>query len=274
MANNKQAILKLYNMTNKLPISATIITLNEERDIEKLLKSLHFVDEIILVDSYSTDKTVEIAKKYTDKVYLREFKNFSDQRNFALSKATNKWIMRVDGDEAITPELEEKIRDIVKKDDGSTKKCYMVKWKFRFMNGNLKYSQIGNHYVHFLMNNNDFQYRKAVHESPDIPDWESVKIKGVRLYHDTFKSTERYIEKMNLYSSLRTKDLLKKNPNVTMGLLFKPTYRFFYHFIMNLGFLDGFPGYMFAKMQALECRLRFIKFREFKENNSKDLSEK
>lgn len=98
-------------------VSALVITYNEENNIRRCLESLTFADEVVVVDSYSTDRTVEIAKCYTDKVFQREFKGFSDQRNAALKLAANDWVFIVDADEAATPELGCAIRKAIETDE-------------------------------------------------------------------------------------------------------------------------------------------------------------
>ena len=91
-------------------LSVVIITLNEEAKIKDCLESVAWADEIVLVDSFSKDNTVEIARNYTDKIYQREFAGFGDQKNFALSKASGDWILAIDADERVTSELQEEIK--------------------------------------------------------------------------------------------------------------------------------------------------------------------
>ena len=94
-------------------ISATVITYNGERDIEGCLQSLGWVDEIIIVDSFSTDRTVELARKYTDRIYQSPGSSFSIHRNFAAEKATSEWIFHLDVDERVTESLALEIQEVV-----------------------------------------------------------------------------------------------------------------------------------------------------------------
>jgi glycosyltransferase involved in cell wall biosynthesis len=95
-------------------ITAIIPTLNEEIHIEKAIKCLDFADEIIVIDSFSTDKTLELAKKYDVRIIMREFDDFSSQKNFAIDQAKNKWIYILDADERVTPEVQKEILEAVK----------------------------------------------------------------------------------------------------------------------------------------------------------------
>ncbi len=96
-------------MKNKNKISVTIITGNEEDNIRECLESVKWADEIIVVDSESSDKTVEIAKEYTDKVFIHKWEGYASQKNYALNLATNDWILSIDADERVTPDLAEEM---------------------------------------------------------------------------------------------------------------------------------------------------------------------
>ncbi|MGB9755553.1 MAG: glycosyltransferase family 2 protein, partial [Desulfurella sp.] len=97
-----------------MSIGCAIITYNEEDSIERALKSVDFCDEIVIVDSYSTDNTVSIAKKYTDKVYFNKFVNYGEQKNFAIEKLSTDWILSIDADEVVSPSLKAEILKAIK----------------------------------------------------------------------------------------------------------------------------------------------------------------
>ena len=103
-------------MDSSLKISVIIITSNEEINIEDCLHSVEWSDEIIVVDSQSQDKTVEIAKKFTTKVFIKKWEGYSAQKKYALSLAENEWVLSLDADERITPELRDEIKLSIKKD--------------------------------------------------------------------------------------------------------------------------------------------------------------
>ena len=97
-----------------MELSAVVITWNEEKNIERCLEALRFCDEIVVVDSMSTDRTVEIASRHTDKVSLREFTGFSDQKSAAVALASGDWVLAVDADEIVSTELAGEIRDVIR----------------------------------------------------------------------------------------------------------------------------------------------------------------
>ena len=144
-------------------ISALAITYNEEKNVERYIKSLSFAGEIIIVDSFSTDNTVEIAKQLGAKVVQREFDNFSAQKNYALSLANHDWVTFFDLDEIVTPELAEEITNTLKTNPKN--EAYKVKRNFYFMGKRLKYSGFQTDTVVRLFNKNQCKYNgKLVHE--------------------------------------------------------------------------------------------------------------
>ena len=118
-------------------ISAIIPTLNEEVHIEDAIQSVSFADEIIVIDSFSTDRTLELAKKYDVKIIKREFDDFSSQKNFAIDAASHPWIYILDADERVTPELEKEILKAVKNPKNNV--GFYVKRSFHFAGKNIQY---------------------------------------------------------------------------------------------------------------------------------------
>jgi len=262
---------KSYKFGEKLPISATIICYNEESNIEETLRSLDFVDEIVVVDSYSTDKTIEIVSKYSDKIYYNKFQDFSSQRNIALSKVSNNWVMRIDSDEVISTELKQRIYDILNSDDCSKQIVYKTALKNMFMGRLIKHSNWGGKPVHFLYNFNQFKYKNAVHELPDIKGVDEIVLKNVYLIHNTYKGVDVMFRKTDQYSTIKAKQLFEKNAKVSsFHLLIKPAYRFLFHYIIHFGFLDGRQGFIIARMKALEVYWRYLKCWRLQEGESLD----
>ncbi|MEJ6793046.1 MAG: glycosyltransferase family 2 protein [Lacinutrix sp.] len=237
-------------------ISSLAITFNEETHIEDYIKSLSFADEIIIVDSFSTDNTVALAKKHNVTVIQREFKNFSDQKNFAISQAKHDWVTFFDLDEKISPELIKEIVDIVK--SKNSLKAYNIKRSFNFMGKRIKYSGFQTDVAVRLFNKNYCEYNgKAVHES--IETNEKVDLLKHALDHQTYKSFDNYNAKLSQYSKLQAEELYKKNvrPNL-YHFLFRPWYRFMHQYFLRLGFLDGKEGFIISYVHAFSVYKRYI----------------
>jgi len=237
-------------------ISALAITRNEEEHIERYIKSLSFADEIIIVDSYSEDRTVEIAKSLGATVISRKFKNFSDQKNFAISQAKNDWITFFDLDEIIPENLIEEIITILKSQ--SSYKAYRVKRDFHFMGKRIKYSGFQTDVSVRLFNKNYCKYNGSpVHET--IETKEKIGRLKHSAQHQTYKSFDNYNEKLNHYSKLQAKALYAKNvrPNL-YHFLFRPWYRFMHQYFLRLGILDGKEGFIISYVHAFSVFKRYI----------------
>ena len=237
-------------------ISAVAITLNEESALPAFLKSLDFVDEIILVDSYSTDNTVAVAKENNKvTVFERSFDNFSAQKNFAISKANNNWVVFFDPDEEITSELTSEILNELINPKAI---AYQVNRTFYFMGKRIKYSGLQNDYVIRLFHKNHCKYNgNLVHETMEA-DGEVRKLK-TKVPHYTYKSFDDYTGKMHKYSALKAQMLYKKGkkPNA-YHFFFRPWYRFVNQYFFKLGILDGTEGFILAYVSAFSVFKRYV----------------
>lgn len=237
-------------------ISALAITYNEESNIESYIESLSFADEIIIVDSFSTDQTVDLAKKYQVKIVQREFDNFSNQKNYAISLAKHDWIVFFDLDEKISEPLVKEIVSIINSENPL--KAYMVKRKFIFMGKRLKYSGFQTDEVVRLFNKNYCKYNgNSVHET--IVTSEKIGVLKNTSDHYTYKDFDSYNQKLSQYSKLQAEALYKKNvrPNLYY-FLFRPWYRFMHQYFLRLGILDGKEGFILAYINAFSVFKRYI----------------
>lgn len=236
-------------------ITALAITLNEENNIERYIKSLDFVDEIIIVDSFSKDKTVEIAANLNVKVYQNTFNDFSSQRNFALSKASNDWILFFDLDEYITESLKNEILESISKPNN--KVAFYIKRQFNFLGTKIKYGGWQNDKVARLFNKKHCSYEGLVHETLKI-NGDSGDIKN-KLNHESYTTFDQYNNKLNLYSKLQSENLyLKKNKPNAYHFIFRPFYRFVWQYIYRLGFLDGKEGFILAYVHSFSVFKRYL----------------
>jgi len=237
-------------------ITALAITLNEAANLPDFLKSLDFVDEIIIVDSFSTDNTVTIAKQFEKvTVFERAFDNFSSQKNYALSKASNDWVVFFDPDETITAEVKNEILDILKNPIAD---AYFIKRENYFMKKRIKYSGFQSDWVIRLFKKDKGTYNgNLVHETLDISG-KTGKFKS-RLPHNTYKGFDEYMSKLHRYSKLQAQMLYdkKKRPKLTHFFI-RPLYRFWHQYLIRLGILDGKIGFILAYTIAFSVFKRYV----------------
>jgi glycosyltransferase involved in cell wall biosynthesis len=245
-------------------ITAIIPTLNEEIHIEDAIRSVSFADEIIVIDSFSIDKTLELAKNHTVKIIKRKFDDFSSQKNFAISQATHDWIYILDADERVTPAVEQEILAAVKSPKDFV--GFYVRRTFYFCGKKINYGGCQRDKVIRLFLKEFCKYSGVVHET--ITANGKIGFFKNKIEHYSYKNYDHYISKMNHYANIRAHELHQKGKKVTVfHLMIKPPARFFIHFVIRLGFLDGFSGFIFAKAQAYGVYSRYVKLRLLNKNN-------
>ena len=246
-------------------ITAIIPTLNEEIHISNAIKSVRFADEIIVIDSYSSDKTIAIAEKFNVKIIKRTFDDFSSQKNFAISQAKHSWIYILDADERVTPEVELEILEAVKNPKDFV--GFYVKRRFYFFTKPLNFSGFQRDKVVRLFLKEHCTYSGFVHER--ILTNGKLGFFNHKIDHFSYRNYDHYISKMNHYASIKANELHKKGKKVSVyHVLIKPLARFFIHYVIRLGFLDGFIGFLVANAQAYGVLTRYIKLWLFNKNKS------
>jgi len=237
-------------------ITAIIPTLNEESNIAQAIKSLDFADEIIVIDSLSTDKTVEIATSLGAKILLKEFVDFSTQKNFAIAHAKNDWIYILDADERVSNALKKEINKTLLEPNAV---AYAIKMNYYFMDKLMKHGSFKTKKVTRLFHKKFCKYDgRLVHEQFIING--ELGMLTETLDHNSDKTIEEFVQTQNFYATLKASELYKKNDTyIVPKLLVKPPFRFFKHYILQLGFLDGLQGFVFASIQSYGVFLRYIK---------------
>ena len=240
-------------------ISAIIPTFNEEIHIEKAIDSVSFADEIIVIDSYSTDRTFELAEKHDVKLIQRVFDDFSSQKNYAIEQAKHDWIYILDADERVTPELAEEILHAVKSPKGFV--GFYIYRTFYFFNKRIRFGGWQRDRVVRLFLKKYCQYDgNPVHEV--IKTTGKLGYLNHNLEHFSYRGFDHYISKLNKYSGLRAQQLHNQGSKVTpFHLIVKPPVRFIIHYVIRLGFLDGFSGFVLASTQAYGVYTRYVKLR-------------
>lgn len=238
-------------------ITAIIPTLNEEIHIENAIKSVNFADEIIVIDSYSTDKTVKLAEKHNVKIIKREFDDFSSQKNYAISQAKHSWIYILDADERVSKKLKKELLKTL--EDPRDFVGFNIKRNTHFAGKSIKYGGVQSDAVIRLFNRDFCKYNGAlVHEKISFNGEIGLLKKSIE--HYTFRDYNHYINKLNHYSTLKAQQLAKLGKRVNLfHFIIKPTARFVKHYFIKLGFLDGYAGLIFAKTQAYGVLTRYVK---------------
>lgn len=240
-------------------ISVIIPTYNEENYLEDALNSVSFADEIIVVDSLSTDKTKEIAQKKGCIVLERKFDNFSNQKNYAIQYATGDWILFIDGDERISKKLE---YEIIKTINNAKHAGYKLQFPHFYMNRFL-YHKVDR--VVRLVKNDKVYFTGDVHEKLNVNG--SIGILKNFVIHYTYKDLFHFLSKKDSYAWFQAGESLKKKKKVTyFHLIFKPFYRFFSGYILKRGFLDGIPGLAVASINAYGVFSRYVKLMLLEKN--------
>lgn len=238
-------------------ISAVVITYNEEGNINECLSSLNWVDEIIIIDSGSTDNTVNMARKYTDLIIISENIPYGVKRNIGFEKAGCEWILWIDADERITEPLKKEILDVINK---NRSEANLIRRKSFFINKFIKYCGWYPDYTlrlfkrSLILRFND----AAVHEKI-IYNGLSKKLTS-DIVHYTDKDFEQYINKMNYYTSLSAAELSKKNKKTGVSdILFRPVFTFLKMYFAKLGFLDGYTGLILCILSSYHVFFKYSK---------------
>lgn len=230
-------------------LSVVIITLNEEENIGGCLQSVAWADEIVVVDSGSTDRTVDICRKYTDKVFVEGWKGYGRQKNLAIERVKGGWILNVDADERVTPGLREEIEDVLRGKRSGYDGFYIPRKNF-FMGRWIKRCGWYPDYTLRLFKKGKgcFNERK-VHEA--------VRVEGDTGYlkhpleHYTYKGVSDYLRRMERYSSLAAEEMLKEGKKTGLfDLLIRPGLTFLKMYLLKLGFLEGYRGLILSGLYA------------------------
>lgn len=220
---------------------------NEEQNIETCLRSVVWADEILVVDSFSTDRSVDIARRYTDRIRQHEYINSAAQKNWIIPQAVNNWILLVDCDEKVTEQLRDEIVELMQ--NGPQKDGYWI-YRNNFLLGKrIRYSGWGRDRVLRLFRKDMGRYDpKRVHAEINLKN--TGLLKG-RLDHHSVSSITSWVAKINRYSSWKAEDKIEMQVHLPiLHLLFRPPIRFIKDFIFRLGILDGWRGFLIAAMSA------------------------
>ena len=244
-------------MVKNNSLSVVIITKNEEKNIARCLSAVQWADELIVVDSGSTDKTIEIAESFGAKIFKRDWPGDGAQKHYGINQANQKWCLVLDADEVVTTALKASIEAVLQSPMYSV---YKIHRRSFFLKKIILHGDWGRDWVVRLFDRTKHQWTQAkVHSALDIKKKQAKKLKG-KLLHYTQDNFEIALEKMNLYSSGSARMLFDKNKYSTLlNALLHKYWTFFRSFIIRVGFLDGWRGYLTAKLAADNTFFKYVK---------------
>jgi glycosyltransferase involved in cell wall biosynthesis len=237
-----------------MSLSAAVITRNAQAQLEACLVSLGFADEIVVVDSGSTDGTVELARRHGARVIQKEWLGFGAQKQFAMESASHDWILSIDADERVSAEMREGILSELKSPRGF---AYAVPRRNRFLGRWLAHGEGYPDWNVRLFHRAHARWSgDPVHEKI-VADGPVLRLQG-DLLHDSAETLEKYLEKQNRYTSLQAEALHASGRHASLlQLVFSPLLRFVKFYVLRLGFLDGVPGLVHI---AIGCMNSFNKY--------------
>ncbi len=237
-------------------ISALVLTHNSETLLDACLASARWVDEIVVVDDNSTDRSREIAAGYGARIFSRTLDTFSAQRNFALAQCTGDWILNLDADEQVTPELRDELQAVPANPGAFT--AYRMPRKNhlcgQWIRGCGWYPDLG---VRFYRRDGAY-YTGVVHEGLHV-DGPVGTMRGAIIHH-TYTSIDQFVEKMNRYSSMSAREKYQEGRRASVAkMLLDPPFMFLKHYLLQHGFADGMGGLLVSILYAYYTFLKHSK---------------
>jgi hypothetical protein len=247
------------------PISCCIVCYNEERTIRRCLESVKWCDELVIVDSFSHDRTVEICREYTTRVIQRAWPGYVEQKRFALSQATHEWVLNVDADEEVSPELRAEILAVLQRNDPAVDGFYVPRlvyylgrWWWR-----------GWYPGHRLR-----LFRKPKVRWGGVNPHEKVLLRGQadrlrgNLYHYTYEDIRDHLQAMNGLTEIAAREMALRGKRTKIShVVFHPFWRFLRFYFLRGGIREGMPGFFVAATSAFYVFLKYAKLRECARNH-------
>jgi glycosyltransferase involved in cell wall biosynthesis len=259
-------------MTEKIPVSVYVLTFNNRRTIERCLQSLEWAEELVVVDSFSTDGTYEVCQRYTDKTCQRKFAGHRDQYQYAVDLTTNEWIMFVDADEEVSPELAEEIREEMKGGAGGTDGFFVYRRTY-YLGRWIRYGGWYPDGEIRLCRKQKGKWEGGLH-AKIVVNGEVKSLKSQYL-HYTYRNISDQIQTIDKYSQIAAEDMVREGERFSLfKLLFHPPFRFFKEYILKAGFRDGFPGLVIIASTMYYVFIKYAKLWELTKVSKSEQGEK
>lgn len=277
--------------SGKAPVSVLVLTYNEERNLPRCLESVAWADDVLVIDSFSTDRSVDIAEAYGARVLQRRFDTFAGQRNYGVEQGDlrHPWVLHLDADEVVPPELEAELRWIATEGGAD---AYRVASKMMFQGGWLRHAGMFPAYQVRFGRRDRLRFVQVGHgQREDLPASEVETLEHALEHHSFSKGLHDWFEKHNRYSSDEAlRSLRGESRDVDWGALFgsnrtarrrvvkelatrlpfRPTLRFLYMYLWRRGFLDGWAGYTYCRLLATYEYMTVVKERELRASRQPD----
>ncbi len=250
-----------------MTLSAVVIAKNEEANIGRCLKSIMWADEIIVVDSNSTDKTVEFAVQYGAKVFTSEWRGYGPAKRAGVARAGGQWILSLDADEQVTGLLAQEIRDIVT--GPSDCAGYYINRRTNFLGRWIRHCGWYPDPVLRLFRKDSGDVNEApVHEKVEV-NGPVGKLEG-EILHYSYPTLETYFEKFNRYTTMGAEEALRRGKKCRwFDLTVRPVVSFFTHFVSRQGFRDGTEGFLISVLSSAAVLVKYAKLRQLNKTDRK-----
>jgi len=243
-------------------LTVLVPTRNEEANLRDCLETVKWADEILVVDTFSTDRTLEIAREFGARVVQHEYVNSAAQKNWAIPQAENNWVMVVDADERVSPELAAEVRALLAAPGGPPAAAYRMHRRTFFFGREIRHCGWDTDAVVRLFRKDRARYPDLWVHADMLVDGPVVKLRG-RFDHYTYRSLDQYFEKFGRYTTWSAKDLAARGRRATLlNLLGRPAARFFKMYFLRLGFLDGVSGAVLCALAACSVFTKYAKLWE------------
>ena len=250
----------------KAKLSVILITRDEEHDLAACLESVRELEpEIVVIDSGSTDRTREIARGFTPRVFERPFTDYASQKQVALDRASGEWVLSLDADERATPELREEIRSLLQggAEGGAGEGIagYEIPFRVRFMGRVLRFGGLGSEQHLRLFRREAGRFVGGLlHEGIEVRG-RTARLRG-RIEHIPYRDLDEYLSKMRLYTSYAAQKRLEEGRRFTPLHHILPLWEFFQRTVLRLGLHDGTAGLAWAGLSSFHTWLKYMKLRE------------
>lgn len=250
------------NREHKRKITGIVPAFNEEQNLRECLESLSWVDELIVVDSFSTDSTADIAREFTDNVLQHEYKYSTAQKNWVIPRAAHEWIILLDADERCTPELRDEIESVLSDEKDPEHGAYWIYRRNFFLGKEIKHCRWNKDKVIRLFKRDDYRYEDLeVHG--EIQPQDNIGILKSRIVHCSYRTVDDYLLKLCRYTPWGAQKNRRQGIRGTFfHILFRPAWEFFRRYILYLGILDGLHGLILCLTSSASVMFRFIKLWE------------